>query len=84
MAKPMEDTHQHQIVSSDGTEYVGSWTEIVRGMRDAHGDPSNTLEEFMRRSAKHGFRDTGIHIPSHDAESFLRGSAMAGLLRIVQ
>jgi hypothetical protein len=26
----------------------------------------------------------GIEIPTHDAESFLRGSANAGLLRIVR
>lgn len=74
----------HQIVSRDGTSFAGSWDEIVRGMRDAQGDPTNTVEEFMRRAAKFGFRETGIHIPSHDAESFIRGSAVAGLLRIVQ
>ena len=27
---------------------------------------------------------TGIRIPTHDAESFIRGSAVAGLLRIVR
>ncbi len=74
----------HKIVAPDGTNYMGSWDDIVRGMRDAQGDPTHSVEEFMRRAAKHGFRETGIHIPSHDAESFIRGSAVAGLLRIVK
>lgn len=74
----------HQIVVSDGTKYAGSWEEIVRGMRDANGDTTHSLEEYMRRAARRSFRETGVHIPTHDAESFIRASATAGLLRIVR
>jgi len=42
------------------------------------------MEEFMAGVSQHGFRKTGIRIPTHDAESFIRGSAVAGLLRIVR
>jgi tetratricopeptide (TPR) repeat protein len=75
---------EHQIVSKEGRRYAGSWEEIVRNMRDEHGDTTHSLEEFMRRVARRGFRETGVHIPTHDAESFIRGSASAGLLRIVR
>jgi Tfp pilus assembly protein PilF len=76
---------EHQIiVESDGTGFDGSWEEIVRRMRDEKGNPSHTLREFMRSVSQHGFRETGIRIPTHDAESFIRGSAVAGLLRIVR
>jgi Tfp pilus assembly protein PilF len=76
---------EHQIiVVSDGTGFDGSWEEIVRRMRDEKGNPSHTLPEFMSSVSSHGFRETGIRIPTHDAESFIRGSAVAGLLRIVR
>ena len=38
----------------------------------------------MQSEARRGFSLTGMLIPTRDAESFLRGSADAGLLRIVQ
>jgi tetratricopeptide (TPR) repeat protein len=74
----------HRIVARDGTEFAGSWEEIVKRMRDVQGDPTHTLEDFMRRAARRGFRETGVQIPTHNAESFIRGSADAGLLRIVR
>jgi tetratricopeptide (TPR) repeat protein len=75
---------EHQIIASDGTEFGGSWEEIVRRMRDQKGNPAHSMEEFMGSVSRHGFRQTGVRIPTHDAESFLRGSAVAGLLRIVR
>lgn len=75
---------EHQIIVSDGTEFQGSWEEIVRRMRDQQGNPSHSMQEFMNGMSQHGFRQTGVRIPTHDAESFLRGSAVAGLLRIVR
>jgi tetratricopeptide (TPR) repeat protein len=75
---------EHQIIARDGTKYVGSWEEIVVRMRDSQGDPTHSVEDFMRRAARRGFRETGVQIPSSDAESFIRGSADAGLLRIVR
>lgn len=75
---------EHQIIVSDGTEFQGSWEEIVRRMRDQKGNPSHSMQEFMNGMSQHGFRQTGVRIPTHDAESFLRGSAVAGLLRIVR
>jgi tetratricopeptide (TPR) repeat protein len=75
---------EHQIIASDGTEFDGSWEEIVRRMRDQTGNPSDSAHEYMTGVSQRGFRQTGVRIPTHDAESFLRGSAVAGLLRIVR
>jgi len=75
---------EHQIIVSDGTHFDGSWEEIVRHMRDQTGNPADSMQEFMTGMSQRGFRQTGVRIPTHDAESFLRGSAVAGLLRIVR
>lgn len=75
---------EHTVVVPDGAEFDGSWEEIVRHMRDEKGDPSHSMQEFMIDVARHSFRQTGVRIPTHDAESFIRGSAVAGLLRIVR
>jgi hypothetical protein len=53
-------------------------------MRDQKGDPSHSVHEFMSDVARHGFEERGVLIPTHDAESFIRGSAVAGLLRILR
>ena len=74
----------HQIIARDGSKFAGSWEEIVLRMRDTLGDPTHTMEDFMRRAARRGFRETGVQIPTNDAESFIKGSADAGLLRIVR
>ena len=79
-----ETSSAHQIVARDGTKFAGSWDEIVLRMRDAVGDPTHTMQDFMRRAARRGFRETGVQIPTSDAESFIKGSADAGLLRIVR
>jgi tetratricopeptide (TPR) repeat protein len=75
----------HQVVGGDGTSYEGSWEEIVTRMRDAEGtQAAASIEDYMKGRASHVFSQTGIQLPSHDAESFLRASARAGLLRIVR
>jgi Tfp pilus assembly protein PilF len=84
LADQKVEPEHHHIVVSDGAQYDGSWEEIVRRLRDNTGNPAHTVEEFMTGVSQHGFRKTGIRIPTHDAESFIRGSAVAGLLRIVR
>ena len=38
----------------------------------------------LLRVSKRAYRETGVRVPHHDAELFVRGSADAGLLRIVR
>jgi hypothetical protein len=44
----------------------------------------NTAQDYMANEARHGFPLTGIIIPTGDPESFIRGIADAGLLRILR
>ncbi len=74
----------HRVVGSDGRGYDGTWDEIVQQMRDSSATAAQrTVHEFMQSEARRGFSLTGRLIPAGDAESFLRASADAGLLRIV-
>jgi Flp pilus assembly protein TadD len=74
----------HRVEFADGRAYDGSWEEIVEQIRDAAPAAlPRTAQEFMQSEARRGFSLTGRLIPAGDAESFLRGCADAGLLRIV-
>lgn len=78
-----QESATHHVVARDGREYNGTWDEIVSEMRTDSTLPARSVLEFMQQEARRGFSLTGILIPAGDAESFLRGSADAGLLRIL-
>ncbi len=74
----------HRVRTRAGTVYVGTWEEIVRQMKDAAAHwAGGSVEDYMAASARAGRQETGVTIPATDAESFIRGSAAAGLLRIL-
>jgi tetratricopeptide (TPR) repeat protein len=75
---------QHQVTGRDGRDYEGSWEDIIAQMRDASATPAKSVLEFMQSEARRGLSLTGILISTADAESFIRGSADAGLLRILR
>lgn len=80
----MPDDQMHEV-ELDGNPLVGSWEDIVRLMRDAdQSSRGRSLQEYMVQEARRAFTRTGARIPTGDAESFLRASAGAGLLRIVR
>jgi tetratricopeptide (TPR) repeat protein len=80
-----EEVDSHHIVASNGQAYRGSWDEIITRMRDADAEVAgHTVEEYMQRTARRVLTATGIQLPSQDAESFIKASASAGLLRIVR
>jgi tetratricopeptide (TPR) repeat protein len=76
----------HTVLTREGHRVTGSWEEIVRSLRDTDMEAlqDRSAGEFMARVAKRAFRETGVRVPHHDAELFVRGSADAGLLRIVR
>jgi tetratricopeptide (TPR) repeat protein len=88
IASPEIDLGVHSILTREGRRLTGSWEEIVRSMRDADAEAGQngeaTLRDYMTRMAKRAYRETGVRVPSHDAELFVRGSADAGMLRIVR
>jgi Tfp pilus assembly protein PilF len=87
-ASPEIDLAVHSILTREGRRLTGSWEEIVRSMRDADAEAAleggDTLRDYMTWMAKRTYRETGVRVPSHDAELFVRGSADAGMLRIVR
>ncbi|MEJ7812645.1 MAG: tetratricopeptide repeat protein [Gemmatimonadaceae bacterium] len=79
-----QENHEHHVMTADGRSIEGSWEEIVRELREANSATAGrSVQEFMTNEARRVYSDRGIRIPTHDAESFIRGSANAGLLRIV-
>jgi tetratricopeptide (TPR) repeat protein len=74
----------HRVSTLTGVTYVGTWDEIVRQMKDDAAEwAEGSVEAYMAASAQRARKQTGIAIPATDAESFIRGSAEAGLLRIL-
>src|SRR6266568_4315769 len=74
----------HRVSMLNGATYVGTWEEIVRQMKDDAAEwARGSLEQYMAAVAHRGRKETGVAIPATDPESFIRGSADAGLLRIL-
>lgn len=74
------ETAAHRIAFG-GLTYEGTWEEIVQQMRDSK-NAKISVEQFMAVEARRGYGLTGVEISARDAESFIKGSANAGLLRI--
>ncbi len=75
----------HEVSTRDGRAFTGTWEEIVCQLRDANAAfTGRSLHEFMQTEARRHHSLTGVKISSTDYESFIRGSANAGLLRIVK
>jgi len=76
----------HSILTQDGMQLTGTWQDIVRSLKegDVEGLQDRSVDEYMARVAKRAFRETGVRVPHHDPELFVRGTADAGLLRIVR
>src|SRR5256885_2909465 len=74
----------HRVSMLNGSTYVGTWEEIVRQMKDDAAEwTRGSLEQYMPAVAHRGRKEPGVAIPATDPESFIRGSADAGLLRIL-
>lgn len=71
----------HGVTTPEGATYTGTWDEIALRMKaDDASFAHRSLEEFIAGAAQR----LGVRIPVTDAESFVRASAEAGLLRIVR
>lgn len=79
----MADGGTHRVIMRDGSAFEGSWEEIVQALRDAR-DAGRPLDEYMAIEARRFYGATGMRVASHAPEAFIRGSADAGMLRIVR
>jgi tetratricopeptide (TPR) repeat protein len=74
----------HRVMTPDGATVTGTWDEIVRAMRDGDAALAHcTVEEYIAGAARRAAQ-RGVVLPVTDAESFVRGCAAAGLIRIVR
>lgn len=75
----------HVVITLLGHTLHGSWEEILQQFKVSELPGAEvSLAEFMAGLARRGRAETGVVIPVTDAEAFLRGSAAAGVLRILQ
>jgi Tfp pilus assembly protein PilF len=72
----------HRVRTREGDVFVGTWEQIVQGMRDRTSDTAEPISLFMFRASVRIRRLTGCELPHGDAEAFVRGSASLGLLEI--
>src|SRR5882724_9922173 len=85
MQKRPGQGESHLVVTLGGQAIRGSWDEILLQMKAADRDwAQGSLSDFMASLARRGQTETGVVIPTTDAEALIRGSAEAGVLRIVQ
>ncbi len=81
----INDQAAHCITTDEDHSFEGTWEEILEKLSEARGGTAaGTVRDFMANEARRGYSLTGCTIPTEDAESFIRGSADAGLLRIVR
>ncbi|MEO7362455.1 MAG: tetratricopeptide repeat protein [Gemmatimonadaceae bacterium] len=73
----------HRVELRDGRQVDGTWEEIVQLLRDER-NAALPIDEFMSSESRRQYGATGAEIPTRNAEGFIRGSAEAGLLRIVR
>ncbi len=75
---------EHVVATLRGHQLRGSWEDILSQFKALEqGWVHASLSEFMHGLAAKGRAETGIDIPVTDAEAFIRGSAAAGVLRII-
>ncbi len=75
----------HRVRSAGGVTYTGTWHEIVLQMKMDDRELSEaSLDQYMERVASRSRTEAGLVIPIGDAESFVHGAALAGLLMIVR
>lgn len=75
----------HSVATLAGRVFRGTWEEILLQMKAAELEWADaTLADYMEDLARRGRAETGVVIPVTDAEAFIRGSAAAGVLRIIQ
>jgi Tfp pilus assembly protein PilF len=74
----------HQIATLAGTTFRGTWAEILEQMKAADAEWAGaSMAEYMSSLARRGHAETGVVIPLTDPEAFIRGSAEAGVVRII-
>ena len=73
----------HRVTMKGGVKYFGTWEQIVlQILRDDQEWLGGSLASYMEQVALRSLVETGVTVPSNDAEGFIKGIAAAGLLHI--
>ncbi len=81
--RPFSDSHV--VITLAGHTLRGSWDEILTQFKATElAWAEVSLAEFMAGLARRGRAEAGVEIPITSAEAFLRGTAAAGVVRIIQ
>jgi Flp pilus assembly protein TadD len=83
MRDKKETAVEHSVMTRTGDLFTGTWDAIVTEMRDANSG-GKSLYEYMLAEAARVQAQTGQRVPTESAEAFLRGSADAGVLKIIR
>jgi len=85
MQKKPVQSESHLVMTLAGHTIRGTWEEILLQMKAADREwAQGSLIDFMASLVRRGQAETGIVILTTDPEAFIRGSAEAGVLRIMQ
>lgn len=83
--RPGADASSHVIETLDGLTLRGTWDDLVLQLQAVEAAwADGTIVEFMQAFATRGHAETGVRIPLTGAEQFLKGSAEAGVIRILE
>jgi hypothetical protein len=81
--RPARSEH-HAVTTLNGQVLRGTWEEILDQLKASDRSAVHqSLGEFMATQARRGKQETGVVIPVTTAEAFIRGSAEAGVVRIL-
>lgn len=73
---------QHHVRMLDGKSFRGTWSEIIRQMRDQAGFGFESTVQYMRRLAERWHEQANVVIPFHEPEGFFRAAINAGLMTL--
>lgn len=79
-----EPVETHRVTVDERSQLEGTWEDIVRQMQRVRGSSQRSLQDFMATEARRAYSLTGVRISTSSAERFIRDSADAGLLRILE
>ena len=81
--RPGRSDH-HQVATLAGQILKGTWDEILMQLKATDRSAvEQSVTEYMEGQALRGKHETGVVIPVTSSEAFIRGSAEAGVLRII-
>jgi Flp pilus assembly protein TadD len=75
-------TQEHRVHLSDGRVYSGSYSDILKQLKEACGHAEESVAQFMRRHAAEVRVRNGVVLPVEDAEDFILTGARAGLWQL--